>query len=68
MRKRPTLKNFDLFEDSLNGSLAAVASGAFTVAVPGHHSMELDFSHANLVVETLASTELLALFRATQTR
>jgi len=50
-------------EDSWNGSRAAVAAGAFTVAVPTEHSLGLDFSHVDLVVSTLADQRLLQLFR-----
>jgi len=42
-----------VLEDSLNGTLAAARSGAFTIAVPGKHSTGQDFSHANLIAENL---------------
>ncbi len=42
-----------VFEDSYNGSLAAARAGAFTIAVPGRHSVNQDFSHADLVVSSL---------------
>ena len=47
-----------VLEDSQNGSRAAAASGAFTVAVPGKHSLGLDFSHADLILESLADPAL----------
>src|SRR2546423_4675749 len=43
-----------VFEDSQNGCRAAVAAGAITVAVPGAHSRQHDFSGAALVADTLA--------------
>ena len=42
-----------VLEDSVIGSRAAVAAGAFTIAVPTAHSADGDFSHANHVVESL---------------
>ena len=48
-----------VLEDSRNGSLAAAAAGAVTVAVPGSHSANQDFSHVDLVVRSLGSRELL---------
>jgi HAD superfamily hydrolase (TIGR01509 family) len=42
-----------VLEDSQNGCRAAVAAGAVTVAVPGEHSKQHDFSGAALVAETL---------------
>jgi pseudouridine 5'-phosphatase len=42
-----------VLEDSQNGCRAAVASGAFTVAVPGGHSRTHDFAGAALIAETL---------------
>lgn len=42
-----------VFEDSLTGSRAASASGACTIAVPGHHSAHLVFDHVDLVVSRL---------------
>jgi HAD superfamily hydrolase (TIGR01509 family) len=47
-----------VLEDSQNGCLAAASAGAFTVAVPGQHSREHDFSMASLVVESLADPRL----------
>lgn len=45
-------------EDSVTGSRAAAAAGAYTVVVPGKHSEGCDFSHANLVVHSLESPQL----------
>ncbi len=47
-----------VLEDSENGCKAAVASGAFAVAVPGEHSRTHDFSTASLVVDDLADPRL----------
>jgi HAD superfamily hydrolase (TIGR01509 family) len=43
-----------VLEDSQNGCRAAVASGAYVVAVPGDHSRGHDFAGASLVADTLA--------------
>ena len=43
-----------VLEDSENGCRAAAAAGAFTVAVPGEHSRQQDFSMASLILESLA--------------
>ena len=45
-------------EDSPPGVAAAEAAGIFTVAVPSEVTRSLDFSHADLVVESLASFTL----------
>jgi pseudouridine 5'-phosphatase len=47
-----------VLEDSRNGCLAAVAAGAFAVAVPGEHSRDHDFSMADLIAESLADPRL----------
>lgn len=47
-----------VLEDSPAGSTAAVAAGAYTVAVPNDHTRECDFSHVQLVADTLADPEL----------
>jgi len=52
-----------VFEDSVAGSTAAVAAGAFTVAVPGTHGVGLDYSHVDLVVPALNDQKVQALFR-----
>ena len=47
-----------VLEDSRNGCLAAASAGAFTVAIPGEHSREHDFSMASLVADSLADPRL----------
>jgi len=47
-----------VLEDSQNGCRAAVAAGAYAVAVPGGHSRSHDFSGATLVAETLADPRI----------
>jgi HAD superfamily hydrolase (TIGR01509 family) len=42
-----------VFEDSVAGSTAAAAAGAYTVAVPGKHGEALDYSHVDLIVPRL---------------
>lgn len=52
-------------EDSFNGSTAAALAGAFTIAVPTHHSRHQDFSHADLVVTSLWDEQIVQLFQGT---
>jgi len=47
-----------VLEDSRHGCTAAIAAGTFTVAVPGHHSREQDFSDASLVIDGLGDPRL----------
>jgi HAD superfamily hydrolase (TIGR01509 family) len=47
-----------VLEDSANGCKAAVASGAITVAVPGAHSRQHDFTGAALVANSLADRRI----------
>lgn len=47
-----------VLEDSQNGCRAAVAAGAFVVAVPGGHSCTHDFSGCSLRVESLADSRI----------
>jgi HAD superfamily hydrolase (TIGR01509 family) len=47
-----------VLEDSQAGCQAAAAAGAFTVAVPGAHSRQHDFSAAALVVDSLGDPRL----------
>lgn len=42
-----------VLEDSQNGCRAAVAAGAYAIAVPGDHSVNHDFAGAKLVADTL---------------
>ncbi len=58
-------KRFDLatarmmaLEDSGNGCRAAVAAGAFTVAVPNRHTQKHEFSGARLIAQTLADPRI----------
>lgn len=48
-------------EDSGNGCRAAVTAGAVTIAVPGPHSADHDFSGVSLVADTLADPRLYSL-------
>ena len=47
-----------ILEDSLVGSRAAAASGGISIAVPGHHSVEQDFSHVDFQFGSLAEPRL----------
>jgi HAD superfamily hydrolase (TIGR01509 family) len=47
-----------VLEDSENGCKAAVAAGAFAVAVPGGHSCRHDFSGVSMQVDSLADTRI----------
>ena len=47
-----------VLEDSQNGCRAAIAAGAFAVAVPGEHSRRHNFTGAQLVIESLADPRL----------
>lgn len=49
-----------VLEDSENGCRAAAAAGAFTVAVPGQHSRDHDFSTAAFRAESLADPRIVA--------
>lgn len=51
-----------VLEDSQHGTSAGVASGACTVAVPGHHSADHDFSGAHFVASTLLDPKIRSLF------
>jgi HAD superfamily hydrolase (TIGR01509 family) len=48
-----------VLEDSANGCRAAVSAGAFTVAVPNHHTAKHNFSGARFIAETLADSRIL---------
>ena len=48
-----------VLEDSVFGSQAASAAGAFTVAVPTEYSRDQDYSHADAVVDRLDSPDVL---------
>jgi pseudouridine 5'-phosphatase len=47
-----------VLEDSQTGCRAAIAAGAYTVAVPGDHSRHHDFTGAVLVAETLGDVRI----------
>ncbi len=47
-----------VLEDSQNGCRAAVAAGAFAVAVPGGHSRTHDFTGARFIADTLADRRI----------
>lgn len=53
-----------VLEDSVFGSRAAVAAGAFTVAVPTEYSRDQDYSHTNVVVDRLDSPNVLRWVKA----
>jgi len=54
-----------VLEDSQNGCRAAVAAGAITVAVPGTHSRQHDFTGAALVADTLSDERIYRLLGIT---
>ncbi len=47
-----------VLEDSQNGCRAAIAAGAFAVAVPGEHSRSHDFTGAAFIAEGLADPRI----------
>ena len=51
-----------VLEDSFTGSTAAAAAGAYTIAVPTKHSLEMDFSHVDHVAGRLDDEAILQLF------
>lgn len=53
-----------VFEDSLNGLIAATAAGMRCVAVPNLITEQLDFTDAALILPSLAETNLEGLFEA----
>ena len=48
-----------VLEDSENGCLAAMAAGAFTVAVPAAHNVGQSYDNVDLIANTLADTRIL---------
>ncbi|MGD9126065.1 MAG: HAD family phosphatase [Planctomycetia bacterium] len=50
-----------VLEDSHNGVVSASKAGAYTVAVPNEHTVHLDFSAADLIVDSLEDQRLLEL-------
>ena len=58
--------NLLVFEDSVTGSRAAASAGTIAVAIPGHHSAGLDFSHVTFQYGSLEAPEVLAMVNARQ--
>lgn len=56
-------KQMLVLEDSEIGSRAAVAAGAFVIAVPTVHSVDGDFSHVNHVAESLLDPTIQKILR-----
>lgn len=52
-----------VLEDSENGCRAAVAAGAFTVAVPGDHNQGQSFPGVQFIAETLLDPRITQAFR-----
>ena len=48
-----------VLEDSENGCRAAIAAGAFTVAVPASHNMGQSYENVDLIANTLSDPEIL---------
>ena len=48
-----------VLEDSGNGCRAAVAAGAYTVAIPNRHTRDHKFEGVKLVADTLADPRIL---------
>jgi HAD superfamily hydrolase (TIGR01509 family) len=48
-----------VLEDSANGCRAALAAGAYTVAVPNRHTSKHNFSGAQFIADTLADPRIL---------
>jgi HAD superfamily hydrolase (TIGR01509 family) len=47
-----------VLEDSVNGCIAGVAAGAFTVAVPNRHTRDYEFAGVAFVADTLADPRI----------
>ncbi|MBX3419246.1 MAG: HAD-IA family hydrolase [Pirellulaceae bacterium] len=54
-----------VLEDSVNGTRAAVAAGAVTIAVPGHHQDDGEFSHVRHIARALNAPVVWELLEAT---
>jgi HAD superfamily hydrolase (TIGR01509 family) len=52
-----------VLEDSANGCRAAVAAGAFTVAVPNRHTQQHSFPGVQLIADTLADPQIRAVLQ-----
>ena len=59
-------KSMLVLEDSFTGSTAATAAGAYTIAVPTKHSLEMDFSHVDHVASGLDDEVIFGLFTETE--
>jgi len=55
-------ENMLVLEDSFTGSTAAAAAGAYTIAVPTKHSVDMDFSHVQQIAQRLDDEIILSLF------
>ncbi|MEZ6133555.1 MAG: HAD family phosphatase [Pirellulaceae bacterium] len=64
-RMQVSPRNMLVFEDSHHGSTAGVASGACTIAVPGPHSEDHDFSRVHYRATSLADPNILQFFKRT---
>ena len=62
-RMRVEPQSMLVLEDSQTGSTAAVAAGAFTIAIPTRHSLGMDFSHVHRVVDRLDDDWIIGLFK-----
>ena len=52
-----------VLEDSGNGCAAAVAAGAYTVAIPSQHTAHHSFAGAKLIADSLTDLRLMALLQ-----
>jgi HAD superfamily hydrolase (TIGR01509 family) len=50
-----------VLEDSENGCLAAMAAGAFTVAVPASHNLGQNYDNVDLIADTLSDPGILTI-------
>lgn len=57
-----------VFEDSPNGVTAAKANGIFTVAVPNGMTRQLNLSHADLILDSLAELSLAEIIKRAEQR
>jgi HAD superfamily hydrolase (TIGR01509 family) len=57
-----------VFEDSPNGVAAAKANGIFTVAVPNEMTRQLNLSHADLILGSLAELSLAEIIQRAEQR
>ena len=57
-----------VLEDSVQGTKAGVASGSVTVAVPGSHSVDCDYSHVEHRADSLADDLIVELLHELEER